>query len=35
MFIHAGGFNLVEDLWEHGQLGEFLIATERGRVFLH
>jgi S-formylglutathione hydrolase FrmB len=27
MFIHAGGFNLVEDLWEHGQLGEFLIAT--------
>lgn len=27
MFIHAGAFNLVEDLWEHGQLGEFLIAT--------
>src|SRR6266404_1205359 len=27
MFIHTGGFNLVEDLWEHGQLGEFLIAT--------
>ena len=27
MFIHAGGFNLVQDLWEHGQLGEFLIAT--------
>ncbi len=27
MFIHAGGFNLVEDLWERGQLGEFLIAT--------
>ncbi len=27
MFIHAGGFNLVEDLWEQGQLGEFLIAT--------
>jgi S-formylglutathione hydrolase FrmB len=27
MFIHAGGFNLVEDLWERGQIGEFLIAT--------
>ena len=27
MFIHAGGFNLVEDLWERGQLNEFLIAT--------
>src|SRR5260221_2650691 len=23
MFIHAGGFNLVEDLWERGQMGEF------------
>jgi putative tributyrin esterase len=27
MFIHTGGFNLVEDLWERGQLDEFLIAT--------
>jgi len=27
MFLHAGGFNLVEDLWERGQLGEFLIVT--------
>jgi S-formylglutathione hydrolase FrmB len=27
MFIHAGGFNLVQDLWERGELGEFLIAT--------
>jgi S-formylglutathione hydrolase FrmB len=27
MFLHAGGFNLVEDLWENGQLNEFLIAT--------
>jgi len=27
MFIHAGGFNLVQDLWERSQLGEFLIAT--------
>jgi S-formylglutathione hydrolase FrmB len=27
MFIHGGAFNLVEDLWERGQIGEFLIAT--------
>ncbi len=27
MFIHTGGFNLVEDLWERGQVGEFLIVT--------
>ncbi len=27
MFLRAGGFTLVEDLWEHQQLGEFLIAT--------
>ncbi len=27
MFLHSGGFNLVEDLWEQHQLGEFLIAT--------
>jgi S-formylglutathione hydrolase FrmB len=27
MFIRGGGFNLVQDLWERGQLGEFLIAT--------
>jgi len=27
MFVHAGGFNLVQDLWERGQIGEFLIAT--------
>jgi S-formylglutathione hydrolase FrmB len=27
MFIHAGGFNLIEDMWERKQLGEFLIAT--------
>jgi len=26
-FIHTGGFNLVEDLWERGQIGEFVIAT--------
>ncbi len=27
MFVHTGGWNLVEDLWERKQLGEFLIAT--------
>ena len=27
MFVHSGGWNLVEDLWERKQLGEFLIAT--------
>ena len=34
MFIHAGGFNLVEDLWERGELSEFLIATpDAGATF--
>jgi S-formylglutathione hydrolase FrmB len=34
MFIHTGGFNLVEDLWERKQLGEFLIATpDAGATF--
>jgi len=32
MFIHAGGFNLVEDLWERAQIGEFLIATPDARA---
>ena len=27
MFVHTGGWNLVEDLWEKKQLGDFLIAT--------
>src|ERR1700740_3722732 len=27
MFLHSGGWNLVEDYWEQRQLGEFLIAT--------
>ena len=27
MFLHSGGWNLVEDLWEKGQLKPFLIAT--------
>lgn len=30
MFVHTGGFNLVEDLWERKQIGEFLIATPEG-----
>src|SRR5271168_5319502 len=25
--VHSGGMELVEDLWEHGDLGEFLIVT--------
>src|SRR5205814_5356990 len=27
MFIHGGAFNLVQDLWERNQIGEFLIVT--------
>src|ERR1700676_4935368 len=27
MLVHSGGMNLVEDLWEQHQLGEFLIVT--------
>jgi len=27
MLIRSGGFNLVEDLWDRHQLGEFLIVT--------
>jgi S-formylglutathione hydrolase FrmB len=30
MLIHSGGMNLVEDLWEQHQLGEFLIVTPAG-----
>jgi S-formylglutathione hydrolase FrmB len=29
-FIHTGGFNLVEDLWEQHQLADFLIVTAQG-----
>lgn len=29
MFLHSGGWNLVEDLWEKSQLQPFLIATPR------
>jgi S-formylglutathione hydrolase FrmB len=27
IFVHGGAFNLAQDLWERGQIGEFLIAT--------
>jgi S-formylglutathione hydrolase FrmB len=27
MFVHSGGWNMVEDLWERKELGDFLIAT--------
>ncbi|MGB7282613.1 MAG: alpha/beta hydrolase-fold protein [Candidatus Acidiferrum sp.] len=30
MLVHSGGMNLVEDLWEQHQLGEFLIVTPGG-----
>jgi S-formylglutathione hydrolase FrmB len=30
MLIHSGGFNLIEDLWERHQIGDFLIATPAG-----
>jgi S-formylglutathione hydrolase FrmB len=30
MLIHSGGFNLVEDLWEHQQLADLLIVTPDG-----
>jgi len=34
MFVHGGAFNLVEDLWERKQIGEFLIVTpEAGATF--
>lgn len=29
-FIHTGGFNLVEDLWEQHLLADFLIVTPQG-----
>jgi S-formylglutathione hydrolase FrmB len=30
MFLHSGGWNLVEDLWEQRQLRQFLIVTPAG-----
>jgi S-formylglutathione hydrolase FrmB len=32
MLVHSGGMNLVEDLWEQQELGEFLIVTPAGGV---
>jgi len=34
MFVHGGALNLVQDLWERKQIGEFLIVTpEAGATF--
>ncbi|MGE5327566.1 MAG: alpha/beta hydrolase [Deltaproteobacteria bacterium] len=34
MFLHAGGLNMVEDEWERGEIGEFVLVTpEGGRTF--
>ena len=30
MFLHSGGWDLVQDLWEREQLGEYLIVTPAG-----
>ncbi len=30
MFLRSGGLNMVEDLWEQGRLGEYLIVTPEG-----
>lgn len=30
MFLHSGGWDLVQDLWESRQLGEYLIVTPAG-----
>ena len=30
MFLRPGGMNLVEDEWEHGEIGEFVIVTPDG-----
>lgn len=30
MFFHSGGWDLVQDLWERGDLGEYLIVTPAG-----
>ena len=32
MFLRAGGMNLVEDQWEHGEIGEFVIVTPDARA---
>lgn len=30
MFVRSGGFNLVEELWDRRQLGDFIIVTPAG-----
>ena len=30
MFLHSGGWDLVQDLWESGKLSEYLIVTPAG-----
>src|SRR5579864_1782466 len=30
MLIRSGGFNLIEDLWERHEIGDFLIVTPAG-----
>ena len=35
MFVHTGGWNLVEDMWEGKQLSEFLIVTPSAGATLY
>jgi S-formylglutathione hydrolase FrmB len=30
MFLHSGGWDLLQDLWERSQIGEYLIVTPAG-----
>jgi S-formylglutathione hydrolase FrmB len=30
MFLRSGGFDLVQDLWDRGQVGDFIIVTPAG-----
>jgi S-formylglutathione hydrolase FrmB len=30
MFVRSGGFNLIEELWDRGELGDFIIVTPAG-----
>ncbi len=29
MLLRSGGMNMIQDLWEHGEIGEFVIVTPR------
>ena len=31
-FLHSGGWNLIQDLWEQKHIGEFLIVTPERRI---